>query len=50
MLDHLGRKEEAARIDKAVAETVRAGETTVDVGGSLGPRESAAAIVRRLRS
>ena len=50
MLDHLGWKEEAARIDTAVAETVRAGETTVDVGGTLGTRESAAAIVRRLTS
>jgi len=48
MLDHLGWKEEAARIDAAVASTVRAFETTVDVGGSLGTRESAAAIVKRL--
>jgi len=48
MLDHLGWKEEAARIDAAVAATVRAGETTVDVGGALGTRECAAAIVSRL--
>jgi 3-isopropylmalate dehydrogenase len=48
MLDHLGWKEEAARIDAAVAGAVRASETTVDVGGSLGTRESAAAIVARL--
>jgi 3-isopropylmalate dehydrogenase len=48
MLDHLGWKEEAARIDAAVAEAVRASETTVDVGGALGTRESAAAIVARL--
>ena len=48
MLDHLGWKEEAARIDAAVAAAVRASETTVDVGGSLGTRESAAAIVARI--
>ena len=48
MLDHLGWKTEASRIEAAVADTVREGETTVDVGGSLGTRECAAAIVRRL--
>ena len=48
MLDHLGWKEEAARIDGAVAASVRAGETTVDVGGTLGTREAAAAILARL--
>ena len=48
MLDHLGFKEEAARIETAVAAAVRASETTVDVGGSLGTREAAAAILRRL--
>ncbi len=49
MLDHLGWKEEAAKIDAAVADAVRASETTVDVGGSLGTREAAAAILRRLQ-
>lgn len=49
MLDHLGWREEAARIDAAVTATVRAGETTVDVGGSLGTHECAAAIISRLR-
>ena len=48
MLDHLGWTEEAARIDAAVADAVRASETTADVGGSLGTREAAAAILRRL--
>lgn len=50
MLDHLGWKEEAARIDAAVRDTVKAGETTIDVGGSLGTRECAAAIVGRLKT
>lgn len=49
MLDHLGWKEEAARIDAAVSAAVRAGETTVDVGGTHGTRECAAAIISRLR-
>lgn len=48
MLHHLGWTEEAARIDSAISETVRAGETTVDVGGSLGTKECAAAIVGRI--
>jgi 3-isopropylmalate dehydrogenase len=48
MLDRLGWKAEAARIDAAVADAVRASETTVDVGGSLGTRDCGAAIVRRI--
>lgn len=48
MLDHLGWTSEAALIDAAVAATVAAGETTVDIGGSLGTRECAAAIVKRI--
>jgi len=48
MLDHLGWKEESARIDAATAGAVSAGETTVDIGGKLGTREAAAAILGRL--
>ena len=48
MLDHLGWKQEAARIDAAITATVQAGETTVDVGGSLGTKEAAAVIRGRL--
>ncbi len=48
MLHHLGWKEAAARIDAAVAATVVAGQTTGDVGGTLGTRECAAAIVGRI--
>jgi 3-isopropylmalate dehydrogenase len=48
MLDHLGWKEESARIDSAIAGTVSAGEMTVDIGGQLGTREAAAAIRSRL--
>jgi 3-isopropylmalate dehydrogenase len=50
MLNHLGWAEEASRIDAAIGDAVRAGETTVDVGGTLGTKECAAAIVRRLRA
>ncbi|MBK5255193.1 MAG: 3-isopropylmalate dehydrogenase [Vicinamibacteria bacterium] len=50
MLGHLGWNAESARIDAAVGEVVRAGQTTVDVGGSLGTRECAAAIMERLKA
>ena len=50
MLAHLGWKEEAARMDAAILGAVRAGQTTIDIGGPLGTREAAAAIVQRLRS
>ena len=42
MLAHLGLNAEAQKIENAVLEAVRAGMTTVDVGGSLGTRECAA--------
>jgi len=49
MLETLGRVEDARRIERAVEQAVHAGETTRDVGGSLGTREAGAAIVKRLR-
>jgi 3-isopropylmalate dehydrogenase len=49
MLETLGRAEDARRIEHAVEEAVHAGETTRDIGGSLGTREAGAAIVKRLR-
>jgi len=48
MLETLGRAEDASRIEHAVEASVRAGETTRDIGGPLGTREAGAAIVRRL--
>jgi len=50
MLAHLGWKEEAARIDSAIFGAVGANQTTVDIGGALGTRESAAAIVKRIET
>jgi 3-isopropylmalate dehydrogenase len=39
MLDTLGRKDEAAAIERVVEAAVHAGHTTVDIGGQLGTRE-----------
>jgi len=49
MLETLGRAEDARRIEHAVEEAVHAGETTRDIGGSLGTMEAGAAIVKRLK-
>jgi 3-isopropylmalate dehydrogenase len=49
MLETLGRADDARRIERAVEEAVHAGETTHDIGGSLGTREAGAGIVKRLK-
>jgi 3-isopropylmalate dehydrogenase len=49
MLDYLGRKDEAAAIERAVEAAVHAGRTTVDIGGSLGTREVGNWIAARIR-
>ena len=49
MLETLGRADDAQRIEQAVEAAVDAGETTRDIGGSLGTREAGEAILRRLR-
>ena len=48
MLETLGRKDDAARIETAVESAVQAGEVTQDIGGTLGTKEAGEAIVRRL--
>jgi 3-isopropylmalate dehydrogenase len=48
MLAHLGLSVEAQIIENAVLRAVRAGKTTLDVGGSLGTRECAAWIAERV--
>jgi isocitrate/isopropylmalate dehydrogenase len=48
MLDSLGRADDARRVERAVEEAVHAGETTRDIGGSLGTREAGTAILKRL--
>ena len=49
MLEHLGRVEDARRIERAVEAAVQEGETTRDVGGPLGTRAAGEVILRRLR-
>jgi 3-isopropylmalate dehydrogenase len=49
MLETLGRAEDARRVERAVEAAVQAGETTRDIGGTLGTREMGEAILRRLK-
>jgi 3-isopropylmalate dehydrogenase len=48
MLETLGRRDESARIERAVEAAVQAGEVTQDVGGSLGTTQAGEAIRKRL--
>jgi 3-isopropylmalate dehydrogenase len=49
MLAHLGMAAEAEAVERAVVSAIHAGDTTRDLGGSLGTREAGEAIRRRLR-
>jgi 3-isopropylmalate dehydrogenase len=48
MLDHLGLKREAERLEQAVLAAVRQRKLTADVGGSMGTREVGDWIVRQI--
>jgi 3-isopropylmalate dehydrogenase len=48
LLEHLGRPEEAARIDAAVRRAVADGHTTPDLGGTLGTAQVGDRIVELL--
>jgi 3-isopropylmalate dehydrogenase len=48
MLETLGRRDDARRVERAVEAAVQAGEGTQDIGGALGTREAGDAVVRRL--
>ncbi len=50
MLEHLGQKEAADAIERAVVETINDGKITKDVGGSLSTTETGAAIAARVRA
>jgi 3-isopropylmalate dehydrogenase len=50
MLSHLGLAEESIRMETAVADAVRARQTTQDVGGNLGTAEAGDWIVHRIES
>jgi 3-isopropylmalate dehydrogenase len=49
MLDYLGIKDAAQRIERAVADAVQADEITQDIGGRLSTTEAGEAIRRHLR-
>ncbi len=49
MVRHLGHKEMADAIEGAVSSTLRAGECTRDLGGSLSTHEVGDAVAKRLR-
>lgn len=48
MLNHLGLTEEATRIEHAILQAVQAKQMTADLGGTLGTREAADFVVKRL--
>jgi 3-isopropylmalate dehydrogenase len=48
MLETVGRVDEARRIEAAVEAAVHAGETTADIGGTLGTREVGSAVATRV--
>jgi 3-isopropylmalate dehydrogenase len=48
MLDYLGHTAAATQIESAVVATIQAGETTQDLGGKLGTKAAAEAILARL--
>jgi len=48
MLETVGRTDEARKIEAAVEASVHAGETTADIGGTLGTREVGDAVARRV--
>jgi 3-isopropylmalate dehydrogenase len=49
MLRHLGHPADADRLETAVRAAVVAGETTADLGGTLGTQAAGDAVVRHLR-
>jgi isocitrate/isopropylmalate dehydrogenase len=48
MLNHLGFAGEAQKVEAAVLEAVLQKQTTQDIGGSLGTKEVAEWIVKRI--
>jgi 3-isopropylmalate dehydrogenase len=48
MLEYLGCTDEARIIEHAVTETIKAEETTHDIGGTLGTKAAGEAVLRRL--
>ncbi|MFO7864280.1 MAG: isocitrate/isopropylmalate dehydrogenase family protein [Salinivirgaceae bacterium] len=51
MLDHIGEKEAARRIENALAEQIKAGRDVIaDLGGTAGTKEMAAALAERIKA
>ena len=50
MLETLGRADDARRVERAVEAAVHAGETTQDIGGTLGTKAAGDAILKRLEA
>ncbi len=50
MLEYLGFAEEGERIERAVVAAIAAGETTADIGGSLGTKAAGEAVLKRLET
>jgi len=48
MLEHLGLPDAARKVENAVIACVNEGQTTRDVGGNLGTREVADAVLAKL--
>ena len=48
LLRHVGEREAAKKLRKALRDAIQAGEKTGDIGGSLGTREFTQAVVGRL--
>jgi len=48
MLDYLGHADEAGLIERAVVAAIAAGETTQDLGGSLGTKAAGESVAKRL--
>ena len=48
MLDYLGYADVSRDIERAVVETIEAGETTADLGGKLGTKAAGEAVAKRL--
>ncbi len=48
MLEYLGFNDAANAIERAVVEAIAAGETTRDIGGSLGTKAAGQAVLKRL--
>jgi 3-isopropylmalate dehydrogenase len=48
LLGHLGYPAEAEAVQRAIAEVIKEGRVTIDIGGALGTTETAAAVVAAL--